>query len=104
MEKKLLRLNNLHTSMGEVHIQLRIEAALLIIPVVVVILILLRIYRSCFVPLQINKSLLLFYASHLSQIFSSLLSQHSRSLFEKMSLSKVVITLPEFYVNNNTFC
>jgi hypothetical protein len=46
METKLLRLNYLHTSKGEVHIQVRIEAILLIIPVVFVILILLRIYGS----------------------------------------------------------
>ena len=85
------------------HIQVRIEAALFIIPVVFVILILLRIYWSCFVPVQINKSLLLFYASHLSQIFSNLLSQLNKNLLEKMSLSKAVITLPEFYVTNNTF-
>jgi hypothetical protein len=102
MEKKLLRLNYPYTSTGEVHIQVRIEAALLIIPVVFLILILLRIYWSCFVSLQISKSLLLFYSSHLSQIFNSLLSQLSRSLLEKMSFSKVVITLREFYVNNNT--
>ena len=84
-------------------IQVRIEAGMLIIPVVFVILISLRIYRSCFVSLQINKSLLLFYSLCLSQIFSSPLSQLSRSLLEKMSLSKVVITLPKFYVTNNTF-
>ena len=86
MERKLLRLNYLYTSKGEVHIQVRIEEALLIVPVVFVILFLLRIYRSCFVPLQINKSLLIFYTIHLSQIFSSLLSQLSRCLFEKMWL------------------
>jgi hypothetical protein len=103
MEKKLLRLSYLYTSKGEVHIQVRIEEAMLIIPVVFVILILLQIYRSCFVPLQINKLLLLFYTSHLLQIFSSFLSQLSRSLLEKMSLSEVAITLPEFYVTNNTF-
>jgi len=48
MEKKLLFLNYLYTSKGEVHIQVRIEEARLIIPVVFVILILLRICRSCF--------------------------------------------------------
>jgi hypothetical protein len=86
-----------------VHIQVRIEEARLIIPVIFVILILLRIYKSFFFLLQINKSLLLFYASHLSQIFGSLLSQLSSILLEKMSLSEVIITLPEFYATNNTF-
>jgi len=84
MERKLLRLNYLYTSKGEVNIQVRIEETLLIVPVIFVTLFLLRIYRSCFVPLQINKSLLIFYAIHLSQIFSSLLSQLSRRLLEKM--------------------
>jgi hypothetical protein len=103
MDKKLLRLNYLYILKDEVHNQLRIEEAMLIIPVVFVIVILLRIYRSWFVPLQIIKSWLLFYASHMSQIFCSLLSQLSRSLLEKMSLSKIVSTLPEFYVSNNKF-
>jgi len=48
MEKKLLFLNYLHTSNGEVHIQVRMEEARLIIPVIFVIIILLLIYRSCF--------------------------------------------------------
>jgi hypothetical protein len=64
-ENNLLRLNCLHTLKGEVHSQVRIDEALLIIPVFFVILVLLRIYRSCFVPLQIIK-LLVFYASHYS--------------------------------------
>jgi hypothetical protein len=56
MDKKFLRLNYLYILKDEMHNQVRIEAALLIIPVVFVIVILLRIYRSWFVPLQIIKS------------------------------------------------
>jgi hypothetical protein len=95
MENKLLRLSYLHNSKGEVHIHVRVEAALLIIPVVYIIIILLRIYWSCFVPVQINKSLLLFYASLLSQIFSNLISQLNRSLLERISLSKARILCNE---------
>jgi len=46
MDKKFLRLNYLYILKDEMHNQVRIEAALLIIPVVFVIVILLRIYRS----------------------------------------------------------